>query len=170
MKIPNPLVGIHRTSDDRYISLVMLQAAPYWADFCEHIDRPDLIDDARFDSPEKLARHAEDARQIIGETIAKHPLAYWSEKLHSLKGQWAPVQNSLDFTTDPQVVANGYMARTATREGVEFDLVSTPVQFDEAPSATRRAPEFNEHGDEILGEVGYDEQAILDLRIQGAVT
>jgi crotonobetainyl-CoA:carnitine CoA-transferase CaiB-like acyl-CoA transferase len=52
---------------------------------------------------------------------------------------------------------------------VKFDLVSTPVQFDEVPSPTRRAPEFNEHGDEILGEVGYDQEETLDLRIQGSV-
>ena len=44
---------------------------------------------------------------------------------------------------------------------VKFDLVSTPVQFDEVPSPTRRAPEFNEHGDEILGEVGYDQEETL---------
>jgi crotonobetainyl-CoA:carnitine CoA-transferase CaiB-like acyl-CoA transferase len=147
----------------------MLQAAPYWADFCEHIDRPDLIEDPRFDSPEKLAANAGEASEIIAEVIGKHPLAYWSEKLHTLKGQWAPVQNSLEFARDPQVAANGYMVRTATREGVEFDLVSTPVQFDEDPGATRRAPEFNEHGDEILGEVGYDAEGILELRILGAV-
>ena len=170
MKLPNPLVGIHRTADGRYISLVMLQAAPYWADFCEHIDRPDLIEDPRFDSPEKLAANAGEASEIIAEVIGKHPLAYWSEKLHTLKGQWAPVQNSLEFARDPQVAANGYMVRTATREGVEFDLVSTPVQYDENPGATRRAPEFNEHGDEILGEVGYHAKEILELRIQGAVT
>jgi crotonobetainyl-CoA:carnitine CoA-transferase CaiB-like acyl-CoA transferase len=163
-------VGIHRTSDDRYISLVMLQAAPYWADFCRHIDRPELIDDPRFDSPEKLASNAGEASDIIAAVIAQHPLAYWSEKLQTLKGQWAPVQNSLEFPHDPQVVANGYMARTATRKGVAFDLVATPVQFDEEPGATRRAPEFNEHGDEILGELGYDMDAILELRIQGAVT
>jgi crotonobetainyl-CoA:carnitine CoA-transferase CaiB-like acyl-CoA transferase len=170
MKLPNPLVGIHRTADGRYISLVMLQAAPYWADFCEHIGRPDLIVDPRFDSHEKLAANAGEASEIIAEVIGKHPLAYWSERLHTLKGQWAPVQNSLEFAQDPQVAANGYMVRTATREGVEFDLVSTPVQFDEDPGATRRAPEFNEHGDEILGEIGYDPEGILELRIQGAVT
>ena len=62
------------------------------------------------------------------------------------------------------------MVRTATREGVAFDLVATPVQFDEKPSGTRRAPEFNEHGDEILSELGLDMEAILELRIKGAVT
>jgi crotonobetainyl-CoA:carnitine CoA-transferase CaiB-like acyl-CoA transferase len=170
IRLPNPLVGVHRTGDGKHISLVMLQAAPYWADFCEHIERPDLIDDPRFDSHEKLAENASEASEIISQVIAQHPLAYWTEKLHTMRGQWAPVQNTLDFPVDRQVLANGYMARTATREGVEFDLVSPPVQFDEQPSGTRRAPAFNEHCDEILGELGYDMEQILELRIQGAVT
>jgi len=32
-----------------------------------------------------------------------------------------------------------------------------------------RAPEFNEHGDEILGELGLDIDAILDLKARGVV-
>src|SRR5271165_5465904 len=45
---PNPLVGNYRTSDGRFITLMMLQSDRFWADFCEHIGRPDLITDPRF--------------------------------------------------------------------------------------------------------------------------
>ncbi len=45
---PNPLVGPYRTSDGRFITLMMLQADRFWPDFCRHIDREDLIDDPRF--------------------------------------------------------------------------------------------------------------------------
>ena len=34
----------------------------------------------------------------------------------------------------------------------------------------RRAPEFNEHGDEILAELGLDGDAIIDMRVRGVVT
>jgi crotonobetainyl-CoA:carnitine CoA-transferase CaiB-like acyl-CoA transferase len=47
--------------------------------------------------------------------------------------------------------------------------VTTPVQFDEQPAATHRAPEFNEHGDEILQELGMDMERIIALRVAGAV-
>jgi crotonobetainyl-CoA:carnitine CoA-transferase CaiB-like acyl-CoA transferase len=44
------------------------------------------------------------------------------------------------------------------------------VQFDEEPTPTRRSPDFNEHGDEILQELGLDMEQIIELRVAGAVT
>jgi len=166
----NPLVGVYQTSDQRHVSLVMLQGFHYWPDFCEHIGKPELIDDPRFNSNENLTLSAGEARTIIAETIGSATLAEWTERFRTLKGQWAPVQNTLEVAADPQVSANGYLARAATQQGVEFDLVASPVQFDERPTGTRRAPEFNEHGDEILQEIGYDWDAIIGLKTAGAVT
>jgi hypothetical protein len=37
------------------------------------------------------------------------------------------------------------------------------------PPTARRAPEFNEHGDEILAELGLDWDAIIDLKVRGVV-
>jgi crotonobetainyl-CoA:carnitine CoA-transferase CaiB-like acyl-CoA transferase len=166
----NPLASVHRTKDGRHLCFVMLQAFAYWPDFCRHIDREELVSDPRFDSAEKLSANAAAAYEIIRDVIAQRTFSEWVGRFQTLRGQWAPVQNTLDFPKDPQVQANGYMVRTATREGVAFDLVATPVQFDGKPSGTRRAPEFNEHGGEILSELGLDMEAVLGLRIKGAVT
>jgi len=165
----NPLVGVYETSDGRYVCLVMLQAARYWKDFCEHIGRPELASDARFDSVEKLGANASEAVAILQEVFRTRTLAEWSERFQTLEGQWAPVQNTLEVTEDEQVRANGYVVRTATKEGAEVELVASPVQFDEEVTATRRAPEFNEHGDEILQELGLGMDRILELKAAGAV-
>ncbi len=38
------------------------------------------------------------------------------------------------------------------------------------PSPTARAPEFNEHGDEILTELlGYDWETVVEMKVKGAV-
>ena len=50
----NPVVGNVRTSDGRWLNLAMLQPGRYWADFCRHIDREDLITDERFAAVEQL--------------------------------------------------------------------------------------------------------------------
>jgi len=165
----NPLVGIYETSDGRYLCLVMLQAARYWADFCAHIDRPELAKDPRFADDAKLSANASEAAGILRDVFKTRTLAEWTDRFGTLQGQWAPVQNTLEVVDDPQVRANGYMARTATREGTEFELVASPVQFDEEPTPTQRAPEFNEHGDEILQEIGLDMERILELKAAGAV-
>ncbi|HVN38782.1 MAG TPA: CoA transferase [Myxococcota bacterium] len=165
----NPLVGTYRTADGRFICLVMLQAARYWADLCQHIDRPELAGDPRFDGAEKLAANASEAVAILRDVFAARTLAEWTTRFQTLAGQWAPVQNTLEVAADPQVRANGYMAGARTREGTPFELVASPVQFDERPTPTSRAPEFNEHGDEILRELGLDLERILELKASGAV-
>jgi crotonobetainyl-CoA:carnitine CoA-transferase CaiB-like acyl-CoA transferase len=165
----NPLTGLYKTSDERFISLVMLQGFHYWPDFCHHIDRPDLIEDPRFDSVEHLSANAGQAGDILRAEFAKHTLAQWTAKFQTLKGQWAPVQNTLEVAADPQVRANGYITGATTKEGTAFELVSTPVQFDEQPATTARAPEFNEHCEEILLEAGIDMERMIELKLAGVV-
>ena len=165
----NPLSAAYRTRDERYLSLVMLQAFHYWPDFCDHIERPDLLEDPRFDSHAQLNANGAEAKAIIQDVIGQQPLAYWVERFKTLKGQWTVVQNTLEVAADPQVRANGYMVEAETAEGVPFELVAAPVQFDGEPGRTRRAPGFNEHADEILEEIGIDAEAALALRVAGAL-
>ncbi len=42
-------------------------------------------------------------------------------------------------------------------------------QYDEAPARPARAPKFNEHGDQILGDLGLASDAIIDLKVRGIV-
>jgi crotonobetainyl-CoA:carnitine CoA-transferase CaiB-like acyl-CoA transferase len=168
----NPLVANYRTSDDRWINLTMLQAGRYWADFCAHIDRPDLVTDERFATVEALMTPASTAAaaEILTDVFRQQPFDHWVEKLRTMEGQWAPVQNALEVGHDPQLRANGYIRPVVDAEGNERELVANPVQFDNTPPDIRRAPQFAEHTDEILAELGLDEEQILDLKIAGAVT
>jgi crotonobetainyl-CoA:carnitine CoA-transferase CaiB-like acyl-CoA transferase len=79
------------------------------------------------------------------------------------------VQDTLELADDPQVVANGYIQDCETANGTPFRLASAPVQFDEEPPVPGRAPEFNEHGDAILEELGIDWDTIVDLKVRGVV-
>jgi crotonobetainyl-CoA:carnitine CoA-transferase CaiB-like acyl-CoA transferase len=167
--VTNPLVGTYRTSDGRHVSLVMLQAFAYWSDFCHHIDRPELARDPRFDSVEHLAKNALTAVEIIRSVIATRTLAEWRQRFQTLRGQWAPVQDALEVAADPQARAMGYIAKAETADGTPFELGASPVQFDEQPTPTARSPLFNEHGDEILQELGLDWDRILELRATGAI-
>ena len=48
LSAPNPIVNSYRTSDDRWLNLVCLQADRFWAELCELIGRPELAADKRF--------------------------------------------------------------------------------------------------------------------------
>ena len=88
-------------------------------------------------------------------TFVAHLLERWAVKL--------------EVSEDPQVVANGYIVEGATSEGKPFRLAAAPIQFGAELPATSRAPEFNEHCDEILESIGLDIERILDLKVRGVI-
>jgi crotonobetainyl-CoA:carnitine CoA-transferase CaiB-like acyl-CoA transferase len=165
----NPLVVNYLTQDGRYLSFCCLQAGKYWGHLCEAIGRPELATDERFAEHDVLLEHSQEAIAILTEVFAARPLLEWRAVLADFDGQWTVVQDTLELAQDPQVVANGYIQDCETASGSPFQLSSAPVQFDEEPPTPGRAPEFNEHGDAILEELGFDWDAIVDLKVRGVV-
>ena len=165
----NPLSRYYDTKDGRVLSFTCLQAGKYWPGLCEAVGRPDLATDPRFADHAALMANNVEATQALTEVFTSATLEEWRARLVDFDGQWAVVQDTLEAAVDPQTVANGYLQDCETAAGVPFQLVAAPVQFDEEPAPTHRAPEFNEHGDAILAELGLDWDAIVDLKVRGVV-
>lgn len=169
--IRNPLTGYYLTSDGRAIALTCLQAAKYWPEMCRVLNRPDLAADERFADTASITANAPAAAEILAEIFATRTYDEWIEVLGDFAGQWAPVQDALQVADDPQAVANEYVRAYTDVAGAPYRLVSPPVHYDGSAPSPRRAPGFNEHGDEILRDLlGLDDEAIIDLKIQSAVT
>jgi crotonobetainyl-CoA:carnitine CoA-transferase CaiB-like acyl-CoA transferase len=165
----NPLTRNYITKDGRILAFTCLQAGKYWPSLCEVVARPELAADARFADHAALLANSNDAVEILDEVFASATLDEWRDRLGSFTGQWAVAQDTLEAAADPQSVANGYIQDCTTAEGTPFKMVAAPVQYDGQPTTTARAPEFNEHGDDILGALGLDMDAIIDLKVKGVV-
>ncbi len=165
----NPLSRNYKTGDGRVLAFTCLQPGKYWPLLCETVGRPELATDPRFVDHGSLMANSTDAIDILTGIFASATLDQWRERLATFAGQWAVVQDTLEAAADPQTAANGYVQECQTASGTPFRLVAAPVQFDEEPAAPTRAPEFNEHGDTILAEIGLDPDAIIDLKIRGVV-
>jgi crotonobetainyl-CoA:carnitine CoA-transferase CaiB-like acyl-CoA transferase len=48
-------------------------------------------------------------------------------------------------------------------------LVTPPVKFDGAGYETRPGPAHGAHTDEVLQEVGYNMDEVIDLKVKGAI-
>lgn len=165
----NPLTGNYGTADGRTLAFTCLQAGKYWGELCHIIGRPELATDERFADHANLLQNGSVAVDILKGEFLQRTLAEWRSVLDPFTGQWAVVQNTVELAEDPQSVANGYLQDCTTADGTPFRLVAVPVQYDEQPAPAHRSPEFNEHGDEILQEIGLDWDAIIDLKVRGVV-
>jgi crotonobetainyl-CoA:carnitine CoA-transferase CaiB-like acyl-CoA transferase len=165
----NPLTRNYQTKDGRLLAFTCLQPGKYWPLMCDTLGRPDLKEDPRFGDPAALMKNAGAGAAILEEIFASATLEEWRERLASFEGQWCVVQDTLEAAEDPQTVANGYLQGCETADGTAFRLVAVPVQYDEEPATPGRAPAFNEHGDQILTDLGLDWDAIIDLKARGVV-
>ena len=166
---PNPLVGQYKTKDGRYLSLMMLQPDKFWAEACERLGRPDLVDDPRFSTGLARYENRSECIRIFDEVIGSRTLDEWRQAFEGMKGVWAPVQTAIELYDDPQVRPNGYIVDVKRDDGVEFPLVSSPVMFDEEHQELRAAPEHGQHTEELLLELGFSWEEIADHKEKGAV-
>jgi len=116
-----------------------------------------------------LLANSRAAVAILTDVFAQATVAEWRARLEDFVGQWTVVQHTLEAADDPQTIANGYLQECSTASGTPFKLVAAPVQYGGQPAKPERAPEFNEHGDAILAELGLDWDGIVDLKVRGVV-
>lgn len=165
----NVLVNNYRTADDRFVALCMLQADKYWAGFCEVAGKPEWAQDPRYATAALRNENMDACYADMKALFASKTLAEWKEILLKQDGQWDPVQDVGELHKDAQVVANNLVQTVDYGDGSTIPLVAVPWLFDGEPMNARRSPELGADSDAVLASLGYDEDAIIDLKVKGVV-
>ena len=163
----NPLWNHYRCQDDLWLSLGMLQPDRYWKDLCRALGRPELASDERFADMRVRAQNAAAAVATLDEIFGSKPRGEWLKILREDEGDFifTHVNSVADLPDDPQVKANDYVIDFDHPQHGTIQMLGMPVRLSETPGRVRTpAPEFGQHSEEILLELGYDWDAISDLR------
>jgi crotonobetainyl-CoA:carnitine CoA-transferase CaiB-like acyl-CoA transferase len=167
---PNPLIVDYAASDGKRFWLLGLEGNRHWPALLRAVDRPDLADDPRFAELFARAAHAAELVALLDEVFATRSRAEWAVIFDREGVWWAPVQATHDLLDDAQAAAAGCFVDVPDGEGTARRGVATPVDFSGsrwAPSGP--SPELGQHTEEVLLELGYDWDAIIDLKEAGAV-
>jgi crotonobetainyl-CoA:carnitine CoA-transferase CaiB-like acyl-CoA transferase len=103
--------------------------------------------------------------------FARKPLSEWAAIFDREDVWWAPVQYAHETIDDPQAAAAGGFVEVPAADGAApVRMVATPVDFAGTPwSARSMPPEFAQHTEEVLLELGYDWDEIVQLKDAGAI-
>ncbi|ADJ16871.1 CAIB/BAIF family protein (plasmid) [Halalkalicoccus jeotgali B3] len=167
------LYDIFETTDsDRWV-FVGVTSDRHWPAFCEAVDRPDLLADRRFETPESRFEHES---ELV--SIAREELTGWNreELVDALLAEGvpaAPVNKPSELLNDEHLEESGMIITFGGyHNGMEKRLrtVKTPLSGDRIATEQRLdTPRLGEHSREVVAASGYDEAEIDDLLEEGVI-
>lgn len=164
----NPLSNMYRCGDDKWIIIAEPQSDRFWHPFCEALEIPHLADDPRFATALARRENCQEIIKLLDEQFASQPREYWMKGLRERGGGIAcdVISTLHDLAGDAQVIANDYIVDYEHETLGPVKLAGFPVRFTKTPGRINRcAPEFGEHTEEILMDIGgYSWEEIEQLR------
>ena len=146
--------------------LVQTVGGPLFKRWADLMGEDHWLDDDRF----KTDISRGDNGEIISERLASWCAERTNEEvlaeMEKARIPAGPILSPQQVLEDPHIAAKGLF------ESVEYPgldtpapLMKTPVELSETPGEIRsRAPRLGENTDEIMKELGYDQEQIIDLR------
>ena len=165
----NPMMNSYRAADGRWFWLLGLQPDRQWGAVLAVVDRLDLATDDRFSS---LADRRAHARELVAEldaAFATRTREEWERRFADHGVWYEPVLSVGEALDDPVIQASGAFIDVPGTDG-PTPSIATPIDFSATGGGPRRPPpELGQHTDEVLRELGYDWDRIVEWKVAGAV-
>jgi crotonobetainyl-CoA:carnitine CoA-transferase CaiB-like acyl-CoA transferase len=165
---PNPLIVDYGAQDGKRFWMLGLEGDRHWPNVLRAVERPELADDVRFAGLFDRAANAAALVAVFDEIFATRTRDEWGRIFDREGVWWAPVQAIHEFVDDPQAMAAGCFVPIEDGDGAGR-AVATPADFAGRGRPAGPIPEMGQHTEEVLLELGYDWDAIIELKELGAV-
>lgn len=165
-----PLTAVLPTTDGALIMVGGFKANPL-----HHISRAleldeDLSERAEFSTLEKQFAHRPELQRIFAAAVAGNSTDYWVKRLEEEDILCAPVRRLEQTLDDEQTAVNNMIVEMDHPVAGRIRALNAPIHLSESAATVRRVPpRLGEHGEEILGELGYDTRQIAVLREKGVL-
>lgn len=177
-EIPQPAGTRHRRSapyqafptSDGYVT-VGASNDRQWERFCrEVIKRPDLLEHEEFREGSVRAANAEQLEAELKPIFAAANTASWVQALDAAGIPGGPVLRYDEALAQEQVAARQMVVEIDHPVLGTMKSLGLPAKMSQTPPSIRRhAPLLGQHSNEILTELGFDDDAIDHLATTGVV-
>jgi crotonobetainyl-CoA:carnitine CoA-transferase CaiB-like acyl-CoA transferase len=121
-----------------------------WAQVCETVGVPDLLDDERFLTPTLRARHQTALKALLDPHFARRTVADWLAAFAAAGVPHAPINGYREALADAQTAHLGLVQAQTLPGGHATQTVGCPVRLDgRVLPVDTRPPALDEQGDAL---------------------
>ncbi|GHD01292.1 CaiB/BaiF CoA transferase family protein [Novosphingobium pokkalii] len=162
-----PATNVLETGDGQV--LLVQPVLHFFSKFAAAVDAlagcPELVEDTRYATPEARAENVVALRTLLQAAFRKASAAQWLAAMAKAGVPAGPINTVAEGIRSPEA-----RAIPVDLDGVEMMLPESPFVLDGMRNRiTNSAPEVGEHTDEILLDVGFDQDEIAALRAGGSI-
>jgi crotonobetainyl-CoA:carnitine CoA-transferase CaiB-like acyl-CoA transferase len=141
-----------------------------WEGLLRAAELENLIGDPRFATRKHRTDRHDEIVRILREQFRKNSRAYWLPRLDSHSIPNAPINTIHEVFDDPQIKHIGIPKQITHAKMGTSNLVGSPIKMSATPPKFfRPAPLLGENTEEILTRLGYDGNAIKELRVNRVI-
>jgi itaconate CoA-transferase len=160
--------GPFRAGDGKLVMLG-LQNEREWALFCERVlERPELAGEERFASNARRVAARAKVDAIVDETFSRLSAEEVTQRLERAGIANARINEMHEVWAHPQLAARERWTEVDTPAG-KIPALFPPALPDSVEPRMGPVPGLGEHPDALLGELGYSQEAIANLRAERAI-
>ncbi|WP_281915927.1 CaiB/BaiF CoA transferase family protein [Caldimonas thermodepolymerans] len=144
-------------ADGKLFSVHLSSVDKFWQAFAGVLERPDLLQDPRFATPQSRTKHYQELRAEVAAIVRTRTRAEWFERLEASDVPFAPVNTVPEVMEDPQVRHLQIFHETTHPQVGKLTLMHRPVRIDgERGPDDRPPPMLGEHGEALRREFGLN--------------
>lgn len=166
----NPIYNHYKCRDGKWIVIAHLQPDRYWPKVCRAMGLETLESDPRFSTIEARHDNGKELVAILDERFATKSRDEWMTIFKEAGIIYTPVQSPSEVFKDPQAQANRYVIDVDHPVWGKIKMLGFPWEFHDTPASVQReAPELGQQTEEILLELGYNWEDIIEMKDAGVI-